>query len=462
MKEWIPELSGDESPRYMAIASAIAEDITSGRLSIGERLPPQRALAKKLGIHFTTVARGYVEAQNRGLIESKVGQGTFVSVRSRSRRPSESHPSRPVDLTMNLPPEPNDPDLIERMQAGIKYVAQDIVSVLRYQGFGGTQADKDAALGWLARRAMNPPQERIFVSPGAHAALAGMLTILANPGDVILSEQITYPGIRSIAAKQGLKLAGIPMDEDGIEPLALSKACEALKPMAIYLNPTLQNPTTLTIPIHRRREIAAIARKYNVPIIEDDAYGSIPARGQQPAPFATIVPELTWHIAGLSKCIGAGLRVAYVVVPDTRSSWPFASTLRASTVMASPLTVALATKWINDGTAASILRFIRLETAKRHKLASEILPENSFRGSPLSFSIWVPLPELWSRTAFVEHMRSTGIGVVASDAFVVDGDPPEAVRICLGGPTNRQQIKGALEYIAHALTESPALASAFL
>ena len=199
-----------------------------------------------------------------------------------------------------------------------------------------------------------------------------------------------------------------------------------------------------------------------MPIIEDDAYGSIPARGQQPAPFATIVPELTWHIAGLSKCIGAGLRVAYVVVPDTRSSWPFASTLRASTVMASPLTVALATKWINDGTAASILRFIRLETAKRHKLASEILPENSFRGSPLSFSIWVPLPELWSRTAFVEHMRSTGIGVVASDAFVVDGDPPDAVRICLGGPTNRQQIKGALEYIAHALTESPALASAFL
>jgi hypothetical protein len=59
-------------------------------------------------------------------------------------------------------------------------------------------------------------------------------------------------------------------------------------------------------------------------------------------------------------------------------------------------------------------------------------------------------------------MRAMGIGIVASDAFTVDGDPPEAVRVCLGGPTNRQEVRSALEYMAHALTESPALASSFL
>ena len=59
-------------------------------------------------------------------------------------------------------------------------------------------------------------------------------------------------------------------------------------------------------------------------------------------------------------------------------------------------------------------------------------------------------------------MRSTGIGVVASDAFTVSGEPPEAVRVCIGGPTSRDTLRHALEYMAHALTESPAVASAFL
>ncbi|MFH0300809.1 PLP-dependent aminotransferase family protein [Bradyrhizobium sp. 31Argb] len=462
MTDWRPDLSNSDKPRYLAIADAIADDIAAGKLVIGDRLPPQRKLAKRLDIDFTTVARGYVEAQKRGLIESKVGQGTFVRDKPRPRRSAQAFPPRPVDLSMNLPPEPDDLDLIARMQAGADYIIRDVVSLLRYQGFGGTQADKDAASSWLGRRALVPAQSRIFVSPGAHPALLGILSILAKPGEVVLCEAITYPGIRAIAAQLGITLVGLPMDDDGVEPQALTDACKKLKPKAIYLNPTLQNPTTLTIPDSRRRDIVAIARRYKLPIVEDDAYGFIPEHGHGHAPFAAIAPDLTWHVAGLAKCIGAGLRAAYVVVPDTRSAWPFASALRAATVMASPLTVSLVTRWIEDGTADTILRFIRTETSARQRLAAEILPKGSYRGDLLSFNIWVPLPAPWTRSAFVEHMRSTGIGVVASDAFVVNGSPPEAVRICLGGPVNRAQVRSALEYTAHALAESPALASSFL
>ena len=197
-----------------------------------------------------------------------------------------------------------------------------------------------------------------------------------------------------------------------------------------------------------------------MPILEDDAYGFIPQHG--PAPFAAIAPDITWHVAGLAKCIGAGLRAAYVVVPNAKSGWAFAAAMRAATVMASPLTVALATRWIEDGTADAILRFIRQETAERQVLAARILPPGRYRADPLSFNLWVPLPEGWSRSAFLGHMRSTGIGVVASDVFVTDGPPPEAVRVCLGGPVTRPDLERALEYMAHALTESPALASSFL
>ena len=80
MADWLPDLTRSEKPRYLAIADRIDEDIKAGRLSSGDRLPPQRALARVLDIDFTTVARGYVEAQKRGLIEIR------VSVREPSSR----------------------------------------------------------------------------------------------------------------------------------------------------------------------------------------------------------------------------------------------------------------------------------------------------------------------------------------------------------------------------------------
>ena len=464
MSDWLPNLELSDKPRYLAIADAIASDIGAGRLAAADRLPPQRKLAARLGLDFTTVARGYVEAQKRGLVVSKVGQGTSVALDPPAPAPPAIATSsqRPVlaDLSMNLPPEPDDPALIRRMRDGIAAVSQDVIGLLRYQGFGGAPGDKEAASSWLGRRALVPASERVFVTPGAHPALLGIFGLLAKPGETILCEAITYPGARAIAAQRGLNLVGLPMDRDGILPDAFARACQTQSPKALYLNPTLQNPTTLTVPKDRRDAIAATARRFGVPIIEDDAYGFIPTKG--PPPFAALAPDLTWHVAGLAKCIGAGLRAAYVLVPDSRSGWPFAAALRAANVMASPLTAAIATRWIEDGTADAILRFIRTETAARQALATALLPPGSFRADPISFNLWVDLPQPWTRSAFIGHMRATGIGVVASDAFTVTGPPPEAVRVCLGGPSTRDAVRHALEFMAHALSESPALASSFL
>src|SRR5215469_9591235 len=156
MVDWTPNLSKLGKARYLAIADAIAEDIRNGRLAPSDRLPPQRKLARHLDIDFTTVARGYVEAQRRGLIESRVGHGTFVRASAKRRHgPMALHPEI-VDLSMNLPPEPDDPELLDRMQDGLEALGRDLVYLMRYQGFGGVQADKDAALSWLARRALAP------------------------------------------------------------------------------------------------------------------------------------------------------------------------------------------------------------------------------------------------------------------------------------------------------------------
>jgi DNA-binding transcriptional MocR family regulator len=464
MKDWLPEIAATSKAHYLAIAESIAEDIRLGRLSPGDRLPPQRVLAGALAIDFTTVARGYAEARKRGLVSSKVGMGTFICAppQNDGARRRAGEPRRPdiFDPSMNLPPEPTDPELIECMRAGVEHVSHDLLALLRYQRFGGTQADKDAASAWLGRRALVPSQERIFITPGAHSALMGIFTILATRGDVVLCEAITYPGARAITAQLGLTLVGLPMDAEGIDPDALEDACKRLKPKALYQNPTLHNPTSLTVPEARRAQIAAICRRHQVAIVEDDAYGFIPQQG--PHPFAALAPDLTWHIAGLAKCIGAGLRAAFVVAPSAKAAWPFAAAMRAANVMASPLTVAIATRWIEDGTADSILRGIRVETQARQALAARILPAESYLSDPLSFCLWVSLSGGWTRSAFLEHMRPTGLGVVCSDAFTVGGAPTEAVRICLGGPISRENLSSALGYMAHALGEAPSLATSFV
>jgi DNA-binding transcriptional MocR family regulator len=465
MTTWIPDLSDNSSPHYIAIADVIALDIRSGRLRAGDRLPPQRQLAKQLNIDFTTVARGYSEAKKRGLVDSHIGRGTFVlappetDVTALAIGVPDPKRQELIDLSMNLPPEPDDPQLIARMREGLATIAANLLPLLRYQGFGGSNQDKEAAAAWLSRRGLVPSQERMFVTPGAHPAILAIFSMLAKPGQTILSENITYPGARSIAAQLRLHLHGLPMDDQGILPDAFADACERMAPKALYLNPTLQNPTTLTIPEQRRAAICTVARRFHVPIIEDDAYGFIPAHA--PAPLAAIAPDLTWHIGGLAKCIGAGLRLAYVVAPDTRAAWPFVSAMKAANVMASPLTVALATRWIEDGTADMILRFIRKETGLRQAMAAGILAPGSFKADPLSFNIWLPLTNGWTRSGLINHMRASGIGVVASDAFTVNGLPEEAVRICLGGPISRPRLQGVLEYLAHALEGSPEMASAF-
>ena len=460
MNDWLPCLNDGSKPRYIAIAEAIQSDLSQGRLLPAQRLPAQRQLARLLGLDFTTVARGYAEAQRRGLIESRVGEGTFVAgAPSSSNGPGVR--AEVSDFSMNMPPEPDDGALWTRLGSGLEPMVRDLARVLRYQRFGGTDADKHAAVDWLGRRGLVAGLDRVFVVPGAHAALLAATMVLADKErGVVLAEALTYPGMKAIAEQLGLELVGLPTDQHGLLPEAFDEACRRLKPRALYLNPTLSNPTTRTIPIERRQEIAAIARSHGVPILEDDPYSMLSA--EAPAAFASVAPDVTWHVATLSKCLGAGLRVAYVVVPDARSGWNFAAAVRTANVMVSPITAALATRWIKDGTADALLAAIRAESRERQALAATILPNELVTTDPAAFHFWLSLPSRWSRSAFVGHMASCGLGVVASDLFGTADPVPEAVRICLGGPAPRPVVRTALEFAAHALSESPARASGFL
>jgi len=456
---WTAAVRGSSQPAYIAIADAISEDIQAGRLSADQRLPPLRELAAELGLNFTTVARGYAEAQRRGLIDSRAGRGTFI----RAVVPSMLSLRTPaaiglIDMTMNMPPEPQDPTLLKRLRQGFSGLADvsDLQSLLRYQEFGGSAEDRDAGARWLGRRLHGISGGRVLVCPGVQSALLALFSMLARPGEMLCCEAVTYPGVKGLAAQLGIRLVGLPADNDGVDPEAFAALCAADRPRALYCNPTFLNPTTATLSLARRQALADIARRYSVPIIEDDAYGMLPL--DTPPPLATLAPELTFYVTGFAKCVGAGLRIAYLAAPNTRYGARVAATLRTTAVMASPISTRLATQWINDGTAEAATAAVREESMARQALARSVLRRATFDTQPEAFHLWLSVPPPWNRIEFATHLRAHGVGVVVADAFTVAGPAPEAVRVCLGGAASREECRHSLEVIEDAIEQLPALA----
>ncbi len=456
MSRWAVAIGNSDKPAYLAVADQIRDEIQSGTLSANQRLPPLRQLAKSLKLNFTTVARGYAEAQRRGLIDSRAGSGTFVRelIPGPVRR---SIPNAYADMTMNMPPEPHDRDLLRRMRDGIGALAgdPDPYGLLRYQEFGGSSDEREAGVRWLSRHLPGLTGERVLVCPGIQPALLGLCAMLApRVGDAIACEAVTYPGVKGIAAQLGLRLIGLPWDDEGIDPQAFGALCASDLPKALYLNPTFNNPSTAVMSQGRRDAVAEIARRYSVPLIEDDPYGDLPA--QRPTALAALAPELTFFVTGFAKCVGAGLRIAYVATPNARYSARLAAMMRTTNVMAAPMMTRLATRWINDGTVQAATLAIREESRLRQRLVRDILAGATYVTKPEAFHLWLTVPATWNRGEFSNHLRSHGVPVVVADSFTVSGAAPDAVRICLGGPADGEECRHSLEAIRDAIGRVPA------
>jgi DNA-binding transcriptional MocR family regulator len=449
---WMPALGREGGPLYLAIAGAIAADIAASRLKPGMRLPPQRALADALGIDFTTVTRAYAEAGKRGLVEGRVGHGTYVRLRQSQTAPSAD---RSIDISMNLPPRFEDAALNARMRAGIEAVSgEGLDLLLAYQDPGGADCDRAAGAHWLQSRLPGVAADRIAVCPGAQGALAAVLALLARRGDTVCVEALAYPGFLALAAHRGIDARPVAMDEDGILPESFEAACKIHRPKALYCTPTFHNPTIATVPLARRRRLVEIARRYGVPIIEDDAYGALP-RVPVP-PLAALAPDCVYHIAGLSKCLSPALRIAYLVLPDARIQARAADAIRAFAGMASPLSAAIVTRWMEEGVADAVLTAIREETSARQAIAAGLLP--GAKSDPECFHAWLKLPDGWTAGALASRARLHGIGLVTADVFAT-AKAPEAVRIGLGAPRTRNDLTHGLEILGDLLQRGPGASS---
>jgi DNA-binding transcriptional MocR family regulator len=434
---WMPILPRNKGPIFLALADSMAEAIRTGALSAGDRLPSQRELAQALGVDLTTITRGYAEAARRGLIRSEGRRGSFV--RGGAPAAGPTGPREEAASGMNMPPEPEDGTIRDTIAAGLAGVIGSGHASLQYQPSGGGEADRAAAALYLAKLIPDTSPDQMVVTAGAQNGLHAVCGILLGQGARAAAGCFAYPGFIALARRFGAELAPLAMDDQGIRPDSFEREA-ARKPLAaLYVVPTNDNPTTATMGPVRRREIAEIARRHGIPIIEDDPYGRL---AENPAaPLASLAPELTWHVTSVSKLISPSLRVGFVRAPDIRGAARLAGDIHETAVMAPPFNLALVTQWIGDGTFPRLVGAVRAEAGARMRAALPLLKSGALHHQPEGYHLWLELDGGLSAADLSVQALAAGLPVAPGASFCVGGDAPlQALRISLGGSRSRETV----------------------
>lgn len=480
MTIWHPRLETG-LPKYLALAAALERDVAAGTLRPGQRLPTHRELADLLGLNVTTVTRGYREAEQRGLVSGTVGRGTFVSSDAAGSSAIVSlEPHQPGTLEMGLitPLYHLDPDVAEGLRRIL--ARRDPAVLMRYGDPRGLPEHRAAGADWASRYGLETRPENVVVCAGAQHALACCFSGLFRPGERIAMDCLTYPGAKTLAAQLGMRPAPVEMDAGGMLPEALDAACRREEIRGLYLMPGVHNPTSVRLSERRRDRLAETALRHGLTVVEDDAYDLTAPDRQRPV--VERLPETGVYVAGLSKALAPGLRVAFLAAPK-RLVPALAGAVLNTVWMAPPLSVELAAHWILDGTADRVVTAKRAEASRRMRLAGELLAGRRFRAQSSGYFLWLELgdgaepvhapgaaapdrtregerehgrPAGRTGREFETRAREAGINLFGAERFTVgDAPAPHAVRISLTGAADDRELRRGLETVSRLLDETP-------
>ncbi|HVP06715.1 MAG TPA: PLP-dependent aminotransferase family protein [Candidatus Acidoferrum sp.] len=446
-------MSETGQPVYMAIVKAISDDIARGTLSKETRLPTHRELADSLRVAIGTVTRAYAEAERRGLIRSEGRRGTFVGEQRSSRSVLSSIAGLPplgIDLSKNHPSYLLDPDL----PSALKEIARNrsAASLLEYSPAAGQMRHRECGARWLSMLGAIAAPESVFVTAGAQHAVSVILASETKRGDVIATERFTYTGVKALAEILDLHLIGLPADEYGLIPEALDSLCRKRRVRVLYCNPSLQNPTNTIWPKERREQIAALAIKYGITIIEDEIMR--PLLVEHPGFMTSMAPEQCYLVVSTSKAVAAGLRVGFILA-SAKAGRALIDSLNASSLGTPPLMAELFSVWLDDGTVDRVIERRREDASQRQALAAGVLNGLRFHGNPSSYNIWLEMPEGWTSMKLAMEAQLRGAVVAPGEAFAVDSKLPyEAVRLSVVSAPTRELLKTGLSTIAGVLKGS--------
>ncbi|MBI1213216.1 MAG: aminotransferase class I/II-fold pyridoxal phosphate-dependent enzyme [Alphaproteobacteria bacterium] len=444
---WHPKLKRGDTPIHEQLIEALAHDVAAGTLPAGAQLPPQRDLAYELKIGVGTVTKVYAEARRRGLLTAHVGRGSFIAAPT-----TMEESDQPIDFLHNVVSHAAPRVRLDAALQALRKRA-DIADHVGYAPPSGWPAHRKAGAKFLRDFVgFEANWERLIVCQGGQHAMALVFSTLCRAGDTVMTEAATFAGMKTLAEQLALRLHGVKMDEQGLMPDALDRAASAGAKI-LYTIPTLQNPTGRLMSAKRRAEIAAIARRRDLTIVEDDIYAPFIPDQQRPQPLSSFAAERSYHLSSLSKLIAPGLRCGYMLTPDADAFERIVRSVRALSYSPPSFGPLIGTQWIEDGGANEIAASARRTVAERVTIARRILGK-AMEGphAPVAPHIWLPMSDLDAERVAGRALRQ-GVAVTPPSVPIVDSSEMSGLRLCLGAPGDAAALERGLKIVRRALTD---------
>jgi DNA-binding transcriptional MocR family regulator len=470
-----------ELPVYLQIRDQLRERILAGDLPAGTRLPPQRELARSLGLSRTTVVNAYEELASEGLVEAHVGRGTLVTApplpadphpiawhahfsnlgRRITQHPSTSSPlvhrsQECISLAFGLPdPSLLDPARLQKAwEAIVKRLGAGAVGLCPAQG---THEVRTAIAGRMqARRAAVRPEDVVVVNGSQHG-LDLILRLLVEPGDAVLVETPTYFGALQSFNAWGVRAIGVPMDEAGMDVERVKFLLARYHPRLIYTVPTYQNPTGITMSLERREQLVALAQQYQVPIVEDDPFGDLYFDTPPPPPLRALDHHgHVLYLGTFSKILAPGLRVGWIAGPGPLLER--AALLNQVTEL-QPNSVGqhLVAEFARQGWLEALIErarhtyYARCRTMdqalRRHRL-----PDTHWSLPQGGMFLWLHLPQQVDGEELLEETGRQGVIFLPGGLMYPSGSPRSECRLNFSVPTERE-IKQGIATLAATLKD---------
>ena len=441
------------TPLYRQISEGLRRDIVAGTLAAGARVPSSRQLTRDLGVSRITVDNAYAELIAEGLLEARAGTGTFVlpswvpdgasatasvaplppwqarlvtdgpSLRDRMLRQVLRGPI--VDDTISFAWGAGDPRLVPTGE--FRRLLGDVLDSDGAAALGPEHSDgypplRAALAGYLRQLGLAIAPEDVLVTSGTQQVISLVCDALLRPGDTVVVEAPTWPGVLDALEARNLRIVGVPLDADGLRADTLATALERERPGLIYTVPTFHNPTGGVMSAARRREVVALAHRHGVPILEDDHVREVRFGSPIPPPLAAFDPHgAVIHTGSFTKSLMPALRLGYVVARGPLRE-RLVTLKRAADLFSSTLMQRALCRYLEGGAIRRHWKHVSRVYRRRHAAMLDALgrhfpPGATWTGVEGGLVLWVGVPPGVSVAALFEDALRAGVTFVAGAAF---------------------------------------------
>lgn len=448
-------------PLYRQLANQLRTFIRTGSLPPGARLPPVREVAAELGLTRLTVHSAYAELQAQGLTDAVVGRGTFVAAGARTSPTSVKTAAPPPtswlshSLLGELNPSPDAGDLLSLSSAHpavetfpvreLGRTLQETLADTALLGYGpvaGEMALREQIAMLLLERGIVTPPEHVLITAGAQQGIDLAMRSLAMPGDVVVVEEPTYPGVLEVAAQRRQPIVGVPFDEGGLSIDALTDICQRYHPRLVYTVSTFHNPTGLTLAPERRHDLLRLAHDHDFLLIEDDTYGLLKLRGSVSPPLKTHDDEeRVIYITSFSKTLLPSLRLGAIVAAP-RYLPSLAATKEGTDLVCSSLLQRALAAYLRQGTLPTHLERVLMLYRQREETLDASLrrfaPGCTWTRPVGGLNLWVTLPEGVEEVNVSREALAQGVTVARGQMFYSRPQMGGHLRLSFGTLTPEQ------------------------